>query len=214
MKSVSAIFLLFFITTLGKSQETFTPNLSSFSKSTLTKARANTPVSYMTEEEQDVIFYMNLVRLQPKAFLETILLPYVKYYDMEDDSYVKSLIIDLEKAKSVRTLRPKEDLFQVAKKHREDIGENGLTGHTGTSQKTFRKRMSKVMRVYQGAGECIVFGYNSAIQNVIELLIDSGIPNLGHRKTILNNDYNVASVSIGYHRDYNACCVIDYGILD
>jgi hypothetical protein len=212
MKPVIVFFLLFLISVTAQNQEIFTPNLSSFSKSALLEAQQNIRVNYMSSEEQNVIFYMNLVRLQPKVFLESILLPYVKLYKIEGNSYVKSLIKDLKKSKSVRVLTPKEDLFLVAKKHRVDIGKNGFTGHIGSNHNTFRKRASKIMRVYDGAGECIGFGYDSAIQNVIELLIDIGIPSLGHRKTILNGEYNFAGASIGYHRDYDSCCVIDYGI--
>ena len=58
--------------------------------------------------------------------------------------------------------------------------------------------------------ENIGFGYQSAFENVIELLIDLDVPSLGHRKTILNARFNYAGVSMGYHSDYGTCCVIDY----
>ena len=204
------IFLISFLPGIIAAQ--FVPNLSGFSKSTLSKARADLKVNYMTLEEQNVIFYMNLVRLQPKIFLETIVRPYIKEYEMENNSFAKSLIKDLKKSKSVGVLKPKKDLFEVAEKHRMDIGENGILGHVGSNHNTFKKRAAGIMRVYDGAGECIGFGYDSAIQNVIELLIDKGVRSLGHRKTILNGEYNWASSSIGYHSNYGSCCVIDYGI--
>lgn len=212
---VIILFSLFLQISLGVfSQGSFIPDLTGFSSNTLIKAKENTNVKYMTTEEQDVIFYMNLVRLAPKTYLETILIPYITYNELEKNPYVKSLIRDLKRAKPVREISAKSDLAKMAKRHRVDIGNNGISSHTGSKHQTFKKRSKGLMRSYYGMAENIGFGYNSAFENVIELLIDSDVPSLGHRKTILNGQFNCSGVSMGYHSDYGTCCVVDFGILE
>jgi len=44
---------------------------------------------------------------------------------------------------------------------------------------------------------------------VIDLLIDCGVSNLGHRKILLSKEYTMMGVSIESHRDYNYNTVLD-----
>jgi uncharacterized protein YkwD len=45
---------------------------------------------------------------------------------------------------------------------------------------------------------------------VLQLLIDDGVRNRGHRKTLLDRDYAVAGAACGPHREYQQICVIDF----
>ena len=107
---------LFLIPFVGISQAVFLPDLSAFSKETLERANANLNQSFMSAEEQKVVFYMNLVRLEPQTFSKYIAKPYIAFYELNPNHYVKTLYSDLKKAKSTRELAIKQDLFEVAKK--------------------------------------------------------------------------------------------------
>lgn len=192
-------------------QSVFIPDLNKFPTASIDMAKANAPVSYMNESEEKAVFYMSLVRMEPQIFLEDILKPYISFHKVETNSYVKSLYRELQRAKPVGPLKMDEDLFAMASAHATDIGEKGLTGHTGSRGKTFEKRSSTVLPNYRSMGENIGLGYKSALDNVIGLLIDEGVKNLGHRKAILNTDYNSVGVALESHKNYIYGCVMDFG---
>ena len=104
-------------------------------------------------------------------------------------------------------LIPEPDLTAIAMGH---AIESGKTGHTG--HKDFKQRFEPYMgNPYQHVGENCSYGYDTAIDIVITLLIDEGIKDVGHRKNILNESFNSVGVSIRPHKRYRNNCVIDFG---
>jgi hypothetical protein len=207
-------FGLFLVPFIGVGQALFLPDLSAFSNETLTKAGSSLENGFMTPEEQKVVFYMNLVRLEPQTFSKHIVKPYIAFYELNSNHYVKTLYSDLKKAKSTNVFAMKQDLFDVAKKHLDDIGKNGIGGHTGSKRNTFEKRVAHLLSTYNGVSENIGLGFNSPLDNVMGLLIDDGVKSLGHRKAILSKDYNCVGVAIGFHKEYDTGCVMDFGLLE
>ena len=206
------LFLVLFISLYAGGQETYIPDLSAFSETTLELAKANNAVTFMTDQEKDVVFYTNLVRMEPQVFLERIVKPYVASMGLKRSYYLKTLYTDLKKASPVSALQMKLDLYTISYKHQMDIGKKGLTGHTGSKGKTFRKRVKPLMITYSAIGENVALGYTSPIENVLELLIDDGVTNLGHRITMLSDKYNSVGVALGFHKTYKTGCVMDFGM--
>jgi uncharacterized protein YkwD len=64
---------------------------------------------------------------------------------------------------------------------------------------------------YYHVGENCSYGYDQAIDIVISLLIDEGVPDMGHRKNTLNDQFNSVGVAIRPHKEYRVNCVIDFG---
>jgi hypothetical protein len=160
----------------------------------------------LTSDEKQVIFYVNLVRLDPKLFSETYL---KKYLDSTrtKNSYTKSLKQTLENSASMDALEPKNDLHKIAKTHAVKYGKEGKTGHGN-----FDERFKEVESKYQhSVGENCDYGSNSPLETVMRLLIDDGVRSLGHRKNILNPQYNSIGVSIQPHKRYGSNCVMDLG---
>jgi uncharacterized protein YkwD len=60
--------------------------------------------------------------------------------------------------------------------------------------------------------ENMAFGENPARQVVIQLLVDDGVPDRGHRATILDPSYRVAGAACGPHARYRQMCVIDFAV--
>ena len=212
MKKAITIILFTGIQILGFSQKNFQPDLSGFSKSTLKKARTNAEVTFMTEEEKKIVFYTNLVRMEPQVFLERIVKPYVRINYPFTNYYVKTLISDLKKALHVNPLIMKKDLYMMSRNHQVDIGKNGIQGHKGSKGKTFAKRAKPLLQTYNGVSENIGLGYATPIENVLELLIDDGVVSLGHRETLLSSRYNCVGVALGSHTTYRIGCVMDFGV--
>ncbi|GHV77374.1 hypothetical protein AGMMS49942_21950 [Spirochaetia bacterium] len=63
---------------------------------------------------------------------------------------------------------------------------------------------------YKLLGENIDYGPSSGRDIVVDLLIDDGIPDRGHRDNIMLPGFTQAGVSIGTHARYGIICVIDY----
>lgn len=174
--------------------------------------RANTAAEfeYYSAEEKKVLTIMNLARIDGKLFSETILPGYVEQNGLQNNSYVKSLYRDLKKTKDLVPLVPEKDLTSIAQGHAKNSGESGHIGH-----KDFKKRFEPFMgNPYTGVGENCSYGYATAVDIVITLLIDDGVKDVGHRVNILNPEFNSAGVAIRPHKGYRYNCVIDFGKKD
>jgi hypothetical protein len=208
------ILVILLFPVIGWAQVSFVPVFDHFSETTIVKAHSNIDVGFMTSQEEEVVFYMNLVRLEPYVFLEYILKPYVLHHQLNKNHYVKSLYSDLKKAKPTVPLLMKADLYDVAELHLKDIGVKGIEGHTGSNGKSFKKRVDHLFETYLAVSENIGLGFDSPLDNVIGLLIDDGVKDVGHRKAILSLHYNCVGVSLGTHKNYVTGCVMDFGFLE
>lgn len=149
---------------------------------------------YLTEKEKMVYYYLNLVRMDPKGFVEK----YLSGIRNSKDSYESSLIKELLVLKPLQPLKPNYKLFESALCHAEESGKSGYTGHTRT----------KCAKYFMG--ECCQYGISDPLKIVIELLIDQGIPSLGHRKICLDVSFSELGVSMQPHKVYGVNTVLDF----
>lgn len=179
--------------------------------SVLAKANTAQNVSFMTDEEKEAIYYMNLCRLNPKLFSSTFLSDYLKDNDIKKDKEVKELIKYLEETPDMQLLYPKEDLTSAARKHAKDMGTTGRTGHSSSDGTSFSDRLSYFKETYGGINENANYGFDDGLDIVIDLLIDRGVSNAGHRKNILDRDMSFVGVAIEPHKRYRFNCVQIFG---
>lgn len=164
-------------------------------------------LNYLGEEEKKAILFMNMARHDGALFARTFLEQYVKEKQLKENSYLRSLRKDLEQVGKLPPLIPEEDLFKVAEGHALTSGKKGTTGHQGMDKRFAHLKGNP----YMAWAENCAYGYDAAIEMVIILLIDDGIPSLGHRKNILHPDYNSVGVAIRPHIEYGTNCVMDFG---
>lgn len=172
---------------------------------TLAKANTAKNEKYLSKKEKEVIFYMNLVRLNPKLFGETYLKNYLDSTG-ENSTYTKSLIKQLPKQRSMDVLVPAKDLWELSKAHATKFGKEGKVGHGSYDQ-----RIKTLREKYSGMGENCDYGNERAIDIVMSLLIDEDVKSLGHRANILRVAYKYVGTSIQPHKTYNWNCVMDFG---
>lgn len=157
-------------------------------------------VSYLTFEEKQVIRFINYVRAHPQQFLKQYLNP-----ERVDTSnlYVKSLLHELRSIKPLACIYPNRKLHRIAQNWAKQAGKRNVTGHQGFSKRARQFSKSKSF------SECCSYGYNTGLDIVLQLLIDDGVKNLGHRKCLLSN-HNLVGVSIQSHRGYLYNAVLDF----
>jgi hypothetical protein len=163
-------------------------------------------IDYLSDEEKKVIFIVNLVRMKPKLFANTILKKYINVNEIKENSYVSSLIKDLMSMKPLNPLYPNKGLYDCANYHAKYTGEKGIVGHQNSDM-----RFKKYAPNFDYTGENCHYGSNDPLNIVIDLLIDEGVPSLGHRKNILNSGFVYLGVSIQPHKTYEYTTVMCFG---
>ncbi|HEC42178.1 MAG TPA: CAP domain-containing protein [Bacteroides sp.] len=176
--------------------------------SVVTKANTAIDSEFMNEDEKEVILLSNLARVDGPFFTETFLKQYLILKDKKSNKYIRSLYKDLQKVKDLPMLLPEKELYDVARDHATKSGVKGYEGHKG-----FKNRYTPVMENFMEVGENIYYGEYTPVEIVLQLLIDEGIEDLGHRHNLLNPRFNSLGVSIKPHKEYKYNCVMSFGLL-
>jgi hypothetical protein len=174
----------------------------------LENANTAARTEYLSEDEKKVILILNLVRADGPLFADTFFKDYLALKKKKTNRYIRSLYRDLKDVKGLPMLQPEKDLYDIAKEHATRSGMKGYEGHKG-----FKGRYNPVMKKYMEVGENIYYGEYTPDEIVLQLLIDEGIQDLGHRNNILNPRFNSIGVCIKPHKTYFYNCVMSFGML-
>lgn len=116
----------------------------------------------------------------------------------------------LASQKPLPPLSPDGKLAQAARSHAVPQGQAGQVGHVSPNGATLSHRL-EINGLRPGmAAENISYGYSNPREVVRQLIVDSGVPDRGHRVNIFTADYQAAGVSCAPHREWGALCVIDF----
>jgi hypothetical protein len=161
--------------------------------------------TYLTKEEKEVFYYLNLVRLNPSLFAETYATTY-KNYGYDWDERKASLLEELSAMEPLGLIYPDTEMYELARCFAYEGGKLGITGHD-RSQTTCTQGYN---------AECCRYDSDTRAKNglfiIMELLIDAGEDNaaLGHRRILLSNSYGGMGVSIQPHKSYDFNAVLDF----
>lgn len=188
-----------------------------FTPSQMVAANTADSVSYMSDEEKKVIFYMNLARTDGEKFYDAYIPQFLEYYNgvfgdkiLPNNKYLLSLKTDLKKIKDYGLLRPNKNLWISATFHARDMGKMGTTGHVSSDGTNGDKRIQRFNPNIRCWSENCSYGMASAINIVCQLLIDNNISTLGHRTNILKTIQKMVGVGIAPHKIYRTNCVMDF----
>ena len=169
------------------------------------KCNTAADIAYMSSDKKEVIYILNLIRTDPALFSRTVLKKYPsvsrKSRLVNDEYYYQSLVKTLNNMQPVNILVPDRSCFESAQCHASSSGASGYAGHKRTNSNCQTKKTYN--------GECCDYGQSEPLEIVLSLLIDEGVPSLGHRNIILS-PYNKVGVSIQPHKKYRTNTVIDF----
>lgn len=125
---------------------------------------------------------------------------------------VREAITALRARHPARALRWSEGLAAAAKDHVIDQGPIGGLEHHGTDGSDPARRAERRGRWVAGIAENMAFGENPAREVVIQLLVDDGVTDRGHRDNLLDPRWGVEGIACGPHRVYAQICVMNYAV--
>jgi hypothetical protein len=170
-------------------------------------ARTASGESYLSEEEQEMFYYLNLVRINPSLFART----YAADYNGDEgwlhgyawDERKQSLLDELSEMEPLPLLYPDLGLYETAECFARESGQIGAAGHdrSGTSCTN------------DWHAECCSYGgAKNGLSVIMSLLIDAGENNasLGHRRICLDVNYVRMGVAIRPHIKYQFNAVLDF----
>ncbi|MGQ2989425.1 MAG: CAP domain-containing protein [Brevundimonas sp.] len=172
---------------------------------------------------REVLDEMNRLRTDPGAYV-AVLQEYraqfqgdqvirpgrVTIQTLEGVAAVDEAIRFLRRQPPLPPLRLDPVLERAARDHVVDQGPTGFIGHYGSDGRDFAARIARRGGDPYG-GENISYGYDTAREVVIQLLVDDNVRGRGHRANLFRSDYVRAGVGCGPHAMFYYMCVIDYG---
>lgn len=157
-----------------------------------------------SDVEKDVVLHTNLVRMYPLKYLKVVVEPwdYPKRYASLDKSneYYQGLVRELRSRSALDPLKPSAELKASASCFASAQGQTSQTGHDRTGT-----RCPKL-----NTGENCDYGMDTGKDIVMHLLVDEGVPSLGHRENILRPSYRTIGVGHAPHRRYGKVTVQEF----
>lgn len=145
--------------------------------------------------EQESFYWINLLRKDPAAFSQNYLEPFVEQFPELKDSYVKSLKKELRESPPLGMIAPSSTVQKESDRHAVDLAKRlKRISHESSNGRSFSQRMADA-GIKRCAGENVFEGEADALQALLLLLIDQDVPNLGHRKALLNPAFTIMGIS-------------------
>ena len=178
--------------------------------------------SYLSNLEHEVIDELNFARVQPSEYAD-YLIAYSELFvgrELRERGEVTVLTQEGRSAvnEAMRFLRNQKPLsYLIASKGMSKAAEDMVRmqettsqiGHKGRDGSTFAERISRYGAWDGSCSENIDYGNNKARRIVMALIIDDGVSNRGHRKSIFNPGLKRVGVACGSHRRFQYMCVIE-----
>ncbi len=152
--------------------------------------------SSLSIQEKEILYYTNVARSQPKYFWDSIVQPILKTFPSLVGKNSQTLYKDLINTGILPMFSLHNSLIQAARFHSNDLASTGVFSHTSSNGKSFIDRMESFGVKNTYAAENISMGQQAILQSIVLLYLDIGIPDLGHRKTLLSTNYTL--IGIGY----------------
>jgi hypothetical protein len=174
-------------------------------------ANTGSATAWMSKEEKDVLYWLNLARLQPDLYAELYIEPYLELYENQDwqsDApypysfemsvvYINTCYLSMANMDAKQAMVPDKECHLSAECHAIESGKTGYIGHDRTNC------------TEHFSAECCEYGSYTGFDVILNLLLDTGVPSLGHRVTCLGH-YQSIGISVQPHLSYGVNTVMDF----
>jgi uncharacterized protein YkwD len=167
----------------------------------INQARAN-PQKYAAYLEESKKYYKGNIYSPPSA--------QIPLRKVDGVAGVDEAIRFLKASSPLGPLQPSHGLSLGAKDHVLDLTSRGTSGHRGSDGSLPHERISRYGTWTDTVGEAILFQVTTAREMVLDLIVDDGVPDRGHRKNVFEPGFQVAGVAISPQTGLEGFCVIDY----
>jgi len=116
----------------------------------------------------------------------------------------------LARQKPLLPLTWSDGLAAAAAELAKDQGRSGATGHFDRQSRGPRERIERHGKWERQIAENIGYGPEDPRSMVMQLIIDDGVPNRGHRENTFSPSFSAAGVAWGPHPRFRNMCVIDF----
>lgn len=176
---------------------------------------------YLSSEAKEVVRELNKVRTDPPRYAEEVVKPLLAFYEgrhfrlpgrgtvltREGAAAARELYEELVRTDPVGTVRAAEGLSAAAVDHVRDQGPEGSVGHIGRDGSTPAERVSLNGRS-RLTGESIAYGPLYGRVFLLQLLVDDGVEDRGHRRALLDPRFRMVGVATGPHSVFQRMCDI------
>eukprot|EP00741_Cyanophora_paradoxa_P005764 tig00000113_g5586.t1 len=173
--------------------------------------------------ERQLADALNRLRAEPRDFIPavrelrkwmerdgTLRLPdRIPLATKEGDLALIDAIDALSRAKPVGPVRLSVGMTKAARDHCADLGPKGQLSHDGSDKSTPFLRLQRYGKWRVAAAENLAFGENKAEAVLLQMIIDDGAKERGHRKNLLNGEFNAIGVAIAKHSLFECVVVLD-----
>lgn len=131
---------------------------------------------------------------------------------LEGSNAVMDLLTHLQACPATPELRPSLALQMAAYYHAQDMSSNPnlVFEHTGSNGTNAEERVSLFGKWQGHLIEQIIFGYSSATEILVNMLIDDGLQSRANRRNMLNKGLGYMGIGICPHPLFRYVCVILY----
>ncbi len=181
--------------------------------------------AYLTRLEREIVGEHNLARSDPASYA-ALLFDLRPRYDgrsfaisdsvvrmtQEGVAAVDEAIQFLESTAPVPAVRASQGMSLGARDLARDQGPRGSTGHVGSDGSQPWDRVARYGDWEGEIAENVAYGFDTARDVVVQLIIDDGVRGRGHRVNIFKPEFRVVGVSCGNHARYGTVCVMTYSV--
>lgn len=164
----------------------------------------------LSESEKEFYYLVNYSRHNPSEFFDSVIEKVLNLYPQLQGPNSKSLKSDFATTANLPLLTLNENLLKMAHEHSIDITSNNASpSHNATNGESFSDRV-KSFNIQKCASENISYGQDEPVFLLTLLYLDINIPNLGHRKSLLNANFTATGISASYFKDGSIFLVEDF----
>jgi len=134
----------------------------------------------------------------------------VKLQMIEGLPAIDDAISDLKKMTKFDSLEVSGGLSKVARRHLTDLQENPKLKHYGKDGSDLEKRLQQVGFAGNAVAENISYRVDTALEVVLNMIIDDGIKSRSHRKNIFSPTFKLFGIACGAAKDKTTLCVAEF----